>query len=110
MTWNENGGRLGGGVFTPRDAIRAAPDQVPHGTTLLALAYHDGGLIAGDRRATMGNLIAQRDLEKVHPADDYTAVAFAGTVGLAKDLVKLYQVELTHFEKVEGIQMSLNAK
>lgn len=58
----------------------------------------------------MGNLIAQRDLEKVHPADDYTAVAFAGTVGLALDMVKLYQVELTHFEKIEGIPMTLNAK
>jgi proteasome beta subunit len=67
-------------------------------------------LIAGDRRATMGNLIAQRDLEKVHPADDFTAVAFAGSVGLALDMVKLYQVELTHFEKIEGIPMTLAAK
>ncbi|MFF4607254.1 proteasome subunit beta [Streptomyces sp. NPDC001339] len=92
------------------EGVQAAPGQLPHGTTVLALTYRDGVMIAGDRRATMGHLIAQRDLEKVHPADDYTAVAFAGTVGLAKDLVKLYQVELTHFEKVEGIPMSLNAK
>ncbi|CCK25319.1 Proteasome subunit beta 1 [Streptomyces davaonensis JCM 4913] len=92
------------------DGMRAAPDQVPHGTTVLALAYADGVLIAGDRRATMGNLIAQRDLEKVHPADDHTAVAFAGTVGLALDMVKLYQVELTHFEKIEGIPMTLGGK
>ncbi|GGI96309.1 proteasome subunit beta [Streptomyces brasiliensis] len=90
--------------------VPADPDQVPHGTTVLALAYRDGVLIAGDRRATMGNLIAQRDLEKVHPADDYTAVAFAGSVGLAIDMVKLYQVELKHFEKIEGIPMTLNAK
>ncbi|SEP76425.1 proteasome beta subunit [Streptomyces sp. yr375] len=90
--------------------VRAAPDSFPHGTTVLALAYRDGVLIAGDRRATMGNLIAQRDLEKVHPADDHTAVAFAGTVGLALDMVKLYQVELTHFEKVEGVPMTLAAK
>jgi proteasome beta subunit len=58
----------------------------------------------------MGNLIAQRDLEKVHPADDHCAVAFAGTVGLAVDMVKLYQVELAHFEKIEGIPMTLAAK
>jgi proteasome beta subunit len=90
------------------DGVRA--EGAPHGTTVLALTYRDGVLIAGDRRATMGNLIAQRDLEKVHPADDHTAVAFAGTVGLAVDLVKLYQVELTHFEKVEGIPMTLAAK
>ena len=133
MTWNENGGRLGEEFFTPGassfteflaahrpellstrrvlpDGVRAAPDQVPHGTTVLAISYRDGVLIAGDRRATMGNLIAQRDLEKVHPADDHTAVAFAGTVGLALDMVKLYQVELTHFEKIEGVAMTLDGK
>ena len=133
MTASEQGGRLGEEFFTPGtasftefltahrpdllptrkpfpDHVRAAPDSFPHGTTVLALAYRDGVLIAGDRRATMGNLIAQRDLEKVHPADDHTAVAFAGTVGLALDMVKLYQVELTHFEKIEGIPMTLNAK
>ncbi|MFC8427607.1 proteasome subunit beta [Streptomyces sp. NPDC057253] len=133
MTGNEHGGRLGEEFFTPGsssfteflaahrpellstrrvlpDGVRAAPDQVPHGTTVLALTFRDGVLIAGDRRATMGNLIAQRDLEKVHPADDHTAVAFAGTVGLALDMVKLYQVELTHFEKIEGVAMTLDGK
>ncbi|OIK00402.1 proteasome subunit beta [Streptomyces sp. MUSC 14] len=97
---------------TPRlpGGVRAASDSFPHGTTVLALTYGDGVLIAGDRRATMGNLIAQRDLEKVHPADDYTAVAFAGTVGLAVDMVRLYQVELTHFEKIEGTPMTLAGK
>jgi proteasome beta subunit len=90
--------------------VRTAPDRFPHGTTVLALTYRDGVLIAGDRRATMGNLIAQRDLEKVHPADDHTAVAFAGTVGLAVDMVRLYQVELTHFEKIEGTPMTLAGK
>lgn len=90
--------------------VVADQGQVPHGTTVLALTYRDGVLMAGDRRATMGNVIARRDLEKVYPADDHAAVAFAGTVGLALDLVKLYQVELTHFEKVEGIPMTLNAK
>ncbi|WP_369394012.1 proteasome subunit beta [Streptomyces sp. CG1] len=92
------------------DGVRAAPDRFPHGTTVLALTYGDGVLIAGDRRATMGNLIAQRDLEKVHPTDDHTAVAFAGTVGLAVDMVRLFQVELTHFEKIEGTPMSLPGK
>nr|WSY49484.1 proteasome subunit beta [Streptomyces sp. NBC_00886] len=133
MAGNETGGRLGEEFFTPGtssftefltthrpallptrrpfpEGVRAAADQFPHGTTVLALSYRDGVMIAGDRRATMGNVIAQRDLEKVHPADDYTAVAFAGTVGLAVDMVKLYQVELTHFEKIEGIPMTLNAK
>jgi proteasome beta subunit len=129
----DNDGRLGEEFFTPgmssfteflgahrpellptrppfAAGVRAEPDSFPHGTTVLALTYRDGVLIAGDRRATMGNLIAQRDLEKVHPADDHTAVAFAGTVGLAVDMVRLYQVELYHFEKIEGTPMTLNAK
>ncbi|MFF4835878.1 proteasome subunit beta [Streptomyces sp. NPDC001315] len=133
MASNDSGGRLGEDFLTPGsssfseflaahrpellptrrpfpDGVRAAPDRFPHGTTVLALAYRDGVMIAGDRRATMGNLIAQRDLEKVHPADDFTAVAFAGTVGLALDMVKLYQVELKHFEKIEGIPMTFGAK
>ncbi len=98
-----------GDRFLP-DGVRPDPNRFPHGTTVLALTYRDGVLLAGDRRATMGNVIAQRDLEKVHPADDHTAVAFAGSVGLALDMVKLFQVELTHFEKVEGTPMSLRAK
>ncbi|MFG2793550.1 proteasome subunit beta [Streptomyces sp. NPDC048419] len=133
MTASDSDGRLGEEFFTPAtssfteflaahrpellptrppfpDGVRARDGRFPHGTTVLALAYRDGVMIAGDRRATMGNLIAQRDLEKVHPADDHTAVAFAGSVGLALDMVKLYQVELKHFEKIEGIPMTLNAK
>jgi proteasome beta subunit len=86
------------------------PLGFPHGTTVLAATYAGGVVVAGDRRATAGNLIAARDLEKVHPADDYTAVAFAGAVGPALRLVRLYQIELEHFEKIEGVPMSLSAK
>jgi len=84
--------------------------DVPHGTTVLALTYADGVLMAGDRRATMGNVIAQRDLEKVNYADEHSAVAFAGTVGVAIDLVRLFQVELEHYEKLEGQPLSLDGK
>ncbi|MGY0019842.1 proteasome subunit beta [Streptomyces sp. YJ-C3] len=84
--------------------------DLPHGTTVLALDFDGGVLMAGDRRATMGHLIAQRDLEKVCYADDHTAVAFAGTVGLAKELVRLYRWELEHYEKVERRPLTLNGK
>ena len=43
--------------------------DVPHGTTIVALTFADGVVIAGDRRATMGNMIAQRDIEKVFITD-----------------------------------------
>ncbi|EDY44675.1 proteasome subunit beta [Streptomyces sp. SPB074] len=84
--------------------------ELPHGTTILALAFDGGVILAGDRRATMGNVIAQRDVEKVFPADEYSAVGIAGTAGLAVEMVKLFQLELEHFEKVEGATLSLEGK
>jgi proteasome beta subunit len=66
--------------------------------------------MAGDRRATMGNVIAQRDIEKVFPADEYSAVGIAGTAGLAVEMVKLFQLELEHYEKIEGATLSLEGK
>ncbi|WP_165986152.1 proteasome subunit beta [Streptomyces sp. YIM 98790] len=86
------------------------PVEAPHGTTIVAAIFPGGVVVAGDRRATMGNLIAQRDIEKVFPADDYSAVGIAGTAGLAVELVKLFQLELEHFEKVEGAVLSLEGK
>ncbi len=87
----------------------SAPD-VPHGTTIIALSYADGVLMAGDRRATAGNLIANRDMEKVFPADGYSCVGIAGSAGLAVELVRLFQVELEHYEKIEGAILSLDGK
>lgn len=84
--------------------------EAPHGTTIVAASFPRGVVLAGDRRATMGNVIAQRDIEKVFPADEYSAVGIAGTAGLAVEMVKLFQLELEHFEKVEGAQLSLEGK
>ncbi|MFF8837689.1 proteasome subunit beta [Streptomyces sp. NPDC015130] len=92
---------------------RKLPEGVldaPHGTTIVAVTFDGGVVLAGDRRATMGNMIAQRDMEKVFPADEYSAVAIAGTAGLAVEMVKLFQLELEHFEKVEGATLSLEGK
>ncbi|MFI9024990.1 proteasome subunit beta [Streptomyces sp. NPDC053560] len=84
--------------------------EAPHGTTIVAVTFPGGVVLAGDRRATMGNVIAQRDIEKVFPADEYSAVGIAGTAGLAVEMVKLFQLELEHYEKVEGAQLSLEGK
>ncbi|MCF3121339.1 proteasome subunit beta [Streptomyces arenae] len=86
------------------------PLEAPHGTTILAVTFPGGVVLAGDRRATMGNVIASRDMEKVFPADEYSAVGVAGTAGLAVEMVKLFQLELEHFEKVEGATLSLEGK
>jgi proteasome beta subunit len=87
-----------------------AAQSVPHATTIVALTYADGVIMAGDRRATMGNLVASRDIEKVHPADAYSLVGMAGTAGVGIELIRLFQVELEHYEKIEGTMLSLDGK
>ena len=87
-----------------------AGDLAPHGTTIVAATFPGGVVMAGDRRATMGNIIAQRDIEKVFPADEYSCVGIAGTAGLAVELVRLFQTELEHYEKIEGMTLSLDGK
>ena len=84
--------------------------DVPHATTIVALACEGGIVMAGDRRATMGNLIAQRDIEKVFPADEQSLIGIAGAAGIAVELVRLFQVELEHYEKIEGVPLSLDGK
>ncbi|MGN6089620.1 MAG: proteasome subunit beta [Actinomycetales bacterium] len=84
--------------------------EAPHGTTIVTLTFPGGVVMAGDRRATMGNLIASRDIEKVFPADDYSCVGIAGAAGLAVEIVRLLQVELEHYEKIEGATLSLDGK
>jgi proteasome beta subunit len=82
----------------------------PHATTVVALRYADGVIMAGDRRATMGNIIAHRSMEKVFAADRFSAVAIAGSAGMAVEMVRLFQVQLEHYEKVEGTALSLEGK
>ena len=87
-----------------------AGDLAPHGTTIVAATFADGVVMAGDRRATMGNIIAQRDIQKVFPADEFSVVGIAGTAGLAVEMVRLFQTELEHYEKIEGTTLSMDGK
>lgn len=84
--------------------------HAPHGTTILALRYDEGILMAGDRRATAGNVIASSQMRKIFEADSLSAIGIAGTAGLALELVRLFQLELEHFEKIEGSLLSLEGK
>ncbi|GAB3658393.1 proteasome subunit beta [Glycomyces tarimensis] len=105
--------------------IQAAPELLPgrrplppgdyaqisgHATTIVAMKTDEGVVMAGDRRATMGNYISSRDIEKVFAADGYSLIGIAGTAGLGIELVKLYQVELEHYEKIEGAPLTLSGK
>ncbi|GAA5149039.1 proteasome subunit beta [Nocardioides marinquilinus] len=83
---------------------------MPHGTTIVAATFAGGVVLAGDRRATMGHMIAQRDVEKVFPVDEFTAVGMAGTAGFIFELTRLFQTELEHYEKIEGTTLSVEGK
>ncbi len=93
--------------FEMGPADRAA---ITHGTTVVAIRFADGVVMAGDRRATAGNLIAHRAIEKVFAADQHSGVAIAGAAGPAMEMVKLFQLQLEHYEKVEGVGLSLDGK
>ena len=94
----------------PAGTTTAVDRLTPHGTTIVAATFPGGVVVAGDRRATMGNVIAQRDIEKVFPADEFSIIGIAGAAGLAVELVGLFQVELEHYEKLEGAPLSLVGK
>ncbi|HYZ97850.1 MAG TPA: proteasome subunit beta [Acidimicrobiales bacterium] len=86
------------------------PAEVAHGTTVVAVRFADGVVMSGDRRVTAGNLISHRTAEKVLPADRHSGVAIAGAAGPALEMVKLFQLQLEHYEKVEGAELSLEGK
>ncbi|HEU0189964.1 MAG TPA: proteasome subunit beta [Mycobacterium sp.] len=100
----------------PVGAAAAHPDgaasatQLPHGTTIVALKYPGGVVMAGDRRSTQGNMIAGRDVQKVYITDDYTATGIAGTAAIAVEFARLYAVELEHYEKLEGVPLTFAGK
>jgi proteasome beta subunit len=91
-------------------AISTTGVPVPHGTTVLGLKYADGVIMAGDRRATAGYTVADAKMRKVFAADDYSAIAIAGAAGQAIEMVKLFQLELEHYEKITGDRLSLEGK
>ena len=92
------------------DHPRAAPMEIPHGTTCVAVRYDSGVVLAGDRRATAGHLISNHRIEKVFPADRHSGVAIAGAAGPSAEMVRLFQLQLEHYEKVEGTPISLEGK
>ncbi len=92
------------------DVLGTGTIDVPHATTCVALRYADGVVMAGDRRATSGNLISHRSMEKVVQADSHSGVAIAGAAGPAMEMIRLFQLQLEHYEKVEGTPLSLEGK
>jgi proteasome beta subunit len=99
-----------GGADASSATAAGAGLSVPHATTCVALRYIDGVVMAGDRRATAGNLISHRSMEKVVQADRYSGVAIAGAAGPAMEMIKLFALQLEHYEKVEGSALSLEGK
>jgi proteasome beta subunit len=111
-------GRGGGQAGPVPGAVTAAAgagasaggQELPHGTTIVAAVCDGGVVMAGDRRATAGNMISQRDIEKVFRSDEFSCVGIAGVAGIGIEVVRLFQVELEHYEKLEGRSLSLEGK
>src|SRR5438309_11680071 len=99
-----------GEVPPPVQAQAGVPVEIAHGTTVVAIRYAEGVIMAGDRRATEGYSIAHRAIEKVFPADRHSGVSIAGAAGPAMEMVRLFQTNLEHYEKVEGAALSLEGK
>lgn len=102
--------RMGIDPFGSVPGTESVTIQAPHATTVLALRYSEGVVMAGDRRATMGNRIANREMEKVVPADRFSGVAISGTAGVAMDMIKIFQLQIEHYEKLDGRSISLEGK
>jgi len=102
--------RVGIDPFQKHLAETSNQFHFPHATTCVALRFADGVVMAGDRRATSGNVISHRSMEKVVAADKFSGVAIAGTAGPAMEMIKLFQLQLEHYEKVEGQLLSLEGK
>jgi proteasome beta subunit len=98
------------GIKVPSPTVDSSGITHTHATTIVAVRYADGVVMAGDRRATSGNVIAHRTMDKVFPADKYSGVSISGVAGLAAEMVKMFQLELEHYEKVEGAALSLDGK
>jgi proteasome beta subunit len=97
--------------LAPRwEATATSPLVIPEATTVLALTWSNGVVMAGDRRATAGNFIAHKRVRKVYESDAYSAVAISGTAGMAVELINLFRTELEHYEKIEGSRLSLEGK
>jgi proteasome beta subunit len=101
---------LGAATATDGAAAGSFARGLPHGTTIVAAACEGGVVMAGDRRATAGNMIMQRDIDKVFRSDEFSGIGFSGVAGVGFELVRLFQVELEHYEKLEGHALSLEGK
>jgi proteasome beta subunit len=98
------------GPVADSDVAADVLKSLPHATTIVAVACERGVVMAGDRRATAGNMIAKRDVEKVHRADEYSAIAISGVASIGLEFIRLFSVELEHYEKMEGRALSLEGK
>ncbi|MGI9016605.1 MAG: proteasome subunit beta [Euzebya sp.] len=98
---------------SPNPAWNPAAAQLPahvEGTTIVAVTFNGGVILAGDRRATAGNLISKRDMRKVFQTDRFSAIGISGSAGPAVEMAKVFATELEHYEKVEGSHLSLEGK
>jgi proteasome beta subunit len=91
----------------PEDAVRV---EATEGTTILALRYRDGVLVAGDRRATMGNVMVYDRADKVLCIDDDSVLALSGSPAMAYEIARLLEISFQHYRRSQLQVLSLDGK
>lgn len=87
-----------------------AGDDIPRATTILAMKYRDGVLVAGDRRATAGNMVMYDRTDKVLELDRYCVMAIAGVPATAYEMVRVLEHSFKYYRRTQLQDLSFEGK
>jgi proteasome beta subunit len=85
------------------------PNEILKGTTTIGIVFNDGVVLATEKRATMGNLVASKTAKKVYKIAPRIGMTTAGGVGDAQQLARIMQVEASLFEIRRAKHMTVGA-
>lgn len=98
-------------ALSPSDpAGSGLPFEPTEGTTILALRYRDGVMVAGDRRATAGHTVLYDRADKVIPIDDYSLMAISGSPAMAFEIARILEHSFQYHRRRQLQEMSIEAK
>src|SRR5215470_14139112 len=92
-------------------SVRAGEGQeITRGTTILAMKYRDGVLVAGDRRATAGNMVMYDRTDKVLELDRHSVMAIAGVPATAYEMVRILEHSFKYYRRTQLQELSFEGK
>jgi proteasome beta subunit len=84
--------------------------DITRGTTILAMRYRDGVLVAGDRRATAGNTVMYDRTDKVLELDRYSVMAIAGVPATAYEMARILEHSFKYYRRSQLQELSFEGK